>query len=122
MAKLSLLKISGHLAVEVLLTWCKLLEVAVDSAPRGERVSLIPNGYADMPGVIGTLSWVVLGIGLVFLCTGALSGLALLGGGTFMIDDFLATSLTMAALADVFQFFLAPGVGFFFLRVSIGIL
>ena len=85
-------------------------------------MSLIPNGYADMPGVIGTLSWVVLGIGLVFLCTGALSGLALLGGGTFMIDDFLATSLTMAALADVFQFFLAPGVGFFFLRVSIGIL
>ena len=46
----------------------------------------------------------------------------LLGGGTVMIDAFLAGFLTLAACADVFRYFLATGVGFFFLRVSIGIL
>jgi hypothetical protein len=46
----------------------------------------------------------------------------LMGGDTFMIDAFLATFLTLVALAEVFRFFLAPGVGIFFLRVSIVIL
>jgi hypothetical protein len=53
-----------------------------------------------MAGVIGTLSWVVLGIGLVFSSTGALLEFALLGGGSFMLDAFLATFLTLAALVD----------------------
>jgi hypothetical protein len=39
-----------------------------------------------------------------------------------MIDAFVAAFLTLAALAEVFRFFLRPGVGIFFLRVSIGIL
>jgi hypothetical protein len=40
-------------------------------------------------GVIGTLSWVVLGIGFASPSTGALLGFALLGGCSFMIDAFL---------------------------------
>ena len=70
--------------------------------------------------VIGTSSWVVLVIGLVLSSTGALSRFVLLGSGTFMIAAFLAGFLTSAVHAEVYRFFLAPGVGFF-LRVSIDI-
>jgi hypothetical protein len=39
-----------------------------------------------------------------------LSGFVLLGGGTVMIDAFLVGFLTLAARAEVFLFFFAPGV------------